>query len=161
KDLIEDYLDTRIPEEFETYKTMVLLTEVLTRRALSNEAIHPSKTTVGDIRLWFYDQMGYAGVGTWFQPDIRVQRKGQQNETSRGFLAVSPEATVIEPGDVLHVDFGITYMGLNTDWQKMAYVLRKGEKDVPAGLKAALKNTNKLQDAVISAARPGKTGGEV
>ena len=161
KDLIEDYLDTRIPEEFETYKTMVLATEILTRRGLSNEAITPGKTTIGDLRRWFYDQLGYYGVGTWFQPDIRVQRKGMSNNTSRGFLAVAPESVVIQPGDVLHVDFGITYMGLNTDWQKLAYVLRKGEKDAPAGLKAAMKNTNRLQDAVTSIARPGKSGGDV
>jgi hypothetical protein len=161
RDLIEDYLDTRIPEEFETYKTMVLATEILTRRGLSNEAIQPGKTTVGDLRRWFYDQLGYYGVGTWFQPDIRVQRHGMPNNTSRGFLAVAPEATLIQPGDVLHVDFGITYMGLNTDWQKMAYVLRKNEKDVPAGLRAAMKNTNRLQDAVTSIARPGKSGGDV
>jgi len=161
KDLIEDYLDTRIPEEFETYKTMVLATEILTRRGLSNQAIQPGKTTVGDLRKWFYDQLGYYGVGTWFQPDIRVQRKGMPNHTSRGFLAVAPEAIVIQPGDVVHVDFGITYMGLNTDWQKMAYVLRKGEKDAPAGLKGAMNNTNRLQDAVTSIARPGKSGGEV
>ncbi len=161
KDLIEDYLDTRIPEEFETYQTMVLFTEVLTRRALSNEVIHPGKTTVGDVRRWLYDQLGFHGLGTWFQPDLRVQRKSTQNATSRGFLAVAPESVVIERGDLLHVDFGITYMGLNTDWQKMAYVLRKGEHDVPPGLKAAIKNTNLLQDAVTSAARPGRTGGEV
>jgi len=161
KDLIEDYLDTRIPEEFDTYTTMVRLTEILTHRALSNEVVHPGKTTVGDIRRWLYDQMGANDVGTWFQPDIRVQRKGTTNNTSRGFLAVASENVVIQSGDVLHIDFGITYMGLNTDWQKMAYVLRPGEKDAPPGLKAALKNTNRLQDAVTSIARPGKTGGEV
>jgi len=161
KDLIEDYLDTRMPEEFDTYTTMVRLTEILTRRALSNEVIHPGKTTVGDIRRWLYDQLGASDVGTWFQPDIRVQRKGTTNNVSRGFLAVASEGIVIERGDVLHIDFGITYMGLNTDWQKMGYVLRSGEQDAPAGLKAAMKNTNLLQDAVTSFARPGKTGGEV
>jgi Xaa-Pro dipeptidase len=161
KDLIEEYLDTRIPEEFETYQTMVLLTDAITRRGFSNEVVHPGKTTVGDIRRWLYDQMWAYGVTTWFQPDIRVQRKSKQNEISRGFLAVAPENVVIQPGDVLHVDVGITYMGLNTDWQKMAYVLNKGEKDAPAGLKAAMLNTNKLQNAVTSIARPGKTAGEV
>ena len=74
-----------------------------------------------------FDALGARGVGTWFQPDLRVQRRGTAGLTSRGFLAVAPEATVIERGDVLHLDFGITYMGLNSDWQKMAYVLREGE----------------------------------
>jgi Xaa-Pro dipeptidase len=160
-DLIEEYLDTRIPDEFDTYTALVQLTDVLTRRAFSNEVIVPGRTTVGDVRRWLFDALGARGLRTWFQPDLRVQRKGAPGATSRGFLAVSSESTVIERGDVLHVDFGITYMGLNSDWQKMAYVLREGETDVPAGLQVALTHTNALQDAVIGAARPGRTGGEV
>jgi Xaa-Pro aminopeptidase len=160
--LIEEYLDTRIPEEFDTYRTMVELTSALTRRALSGEAIKPGKTTVGDLRRWLYDQLWANGVTTWFQPDLRVQRKGKANDTSRGFLAVAPESIVIERGDLVHLDFGITYMGLNTDWQKMAYVLRDREKEPPAGLKRALKRTNELQDALtLRAARPGRLAGEV
>ena len=160
-DLIEEYLDTRIPDEFDTYRALVQLTDVLTRRAFSNEVIVPGRTTVGDVRRWLFDALGARGLRTWFQPDLRVQRKGAPGATSRGFLAVSSESTVIERGDVLHVDFGITYMGLNSDWQKMAYVLREGETDVPAGLQVAMTHTNALQDAVIGAARPGRTGGEV
>jgi Xaa-Pro dipeptidase len=161
-DLIEEYLDTRIPEEFSTYQQMVQLTDALTRRSLSSEVIHPGKTTVGDVRRWLYDQLGENRVSTWFQPDLRVQRKSTKNDTSRGFLAVAPESTVIQRGDVVHLDFGITYMGLNTDWQKMAYVLLPGEKDAPAGLKNAMKNTNALQDALtLRAARPGRPAGDV
>jgi Xaa-Pro dipeptidase len=160
-DLIEDYLATRIPDEFATYEQMVLATEILTHRALSNEVITPGKTTVGDIRRWLYDQIRANYYTTWFQPDVRLQRRGMADQTSRGFLAVPSESLVVQPGDVLHIDFGITYMGLNTDWQKMAYVLRAGETDAPAGLKAAMANTNALQDAVTSNARPGRTGGEV
>ena len=160
-DLIEEYSDTRLPEEFETYKILVALTDQITRRAFSNEVIHPGKTTVGDVRRWLYDAMGNAGVTTWFQQDIRVQRKGSMNGMSRGFLGVAPESTVIEPGDVLHVDFGITAMGFSTDWQKMAYVLRPGEKDAPAGLKHAMANTNVLQEELMTASRPGKLAGDV
>jgi Xaa-Pro aminopeptidase len=160
-DLIEEYCDTRLPEEFETYKMLVSLTDQITRRAFSNEVIHPGKTTVGDVRRWLYDAMGNADVTTWFQQDIRLQRKGSANEMSRGFLGVAPESTVIEPGDVLHLDFGITAMGFSTDWQKMAYVLRPGEKDAPAGLKHAMANTNALQEELMTDSRPGKLAGDV
>ncbi|MBL8961440.1 MAG: M24 family metallopeptidase [Gemmatimonadetes bacterium] len=155
-DLIEEYLDTRIPEEMEYYTKVVHLTEVLARRALSNEVIVPGKTRVGDVRNWLYDALGAAGVRTWFQPDLRVQRVGMGKATSRGFLAVAPESTTIQRGDVVHLDFGVTAMGFDTDWQKMAYVLKPGERDVPAGLKAAMKNTNTLQDVVMKKySRPG------
>ena len=161
ENLIEEYSDTRIPEEFGTYTDMVKLTEIMAHRALSSEVIKPGKTTVGDVRNWLYDEMGRHNLTTWFQQDLRVQRKGMPNKTSRGFLAVAPEDVVIQKGDVVHLDFGITYMGLNTDWQKMAYVLRDGEKDVPAGLKKALANTNALQDSMCRNSKPGKPAGDV
>jgi Xaa-Pro aminopeptidase len=160
--LIEEYLDTRIPEEFAHFETLVRLTEVLARRALSNEAITPGETTVGDVRRFLFDALWAHGVGTWFQPDLRVQRAGQNGPTSRGFLAVAPESTVIRRGDLVHLDFGISYMGLDSDWQKMAYVLKEGETDAPAGLKQGLANTHVLQDALmLRAARPGRPAAEV
>ncbi|SEC05416.1 M24 family metallopeptidase [Terriglobus roseus] len=160
-DLIEEYCATRIPDEFDTYKLLVGLTDELTKRAFSNEVITPGKTTVGDVRRWLYDAMYANHVTTWFQQDIRLQRKGRDTGTSRGFLAIEPEATVIQPGDLLHVDFGVTGMGLNTDWQKMAYVLLPGEQDVPAGMKVAFAHTSTLQHTLEQSSRPGRKAGEV
>jgi Xaa-Pro dipeptidase len=159
--LIEDYLDTRLSEEFEEYAKLVQVTEILGHRALSNEVIVPGKTTVGDIRRWLYSQLGALGLRTWFQPDLRVQRRDAAEQTSRGFLRVAEEPVVIRRGDVVHLDFGLTYMGLNSDWQKMLYVLREGETYAPDGLQKALANTNAVQDAVIRASRPDKPAGDV
>jgi Xaa-Pro aminopeptidase len=81
---------------------------------------------------------------------------------SRGFLAISDEGVVIERGDVVHLDFGFTFMGLNTDYQRMAYVLRDGEETAPAGLEAALANTRALQDVMMrEEARPGRPSADV
>src|SRR3954469_25623314 len=93
--LIEEYLDTRLPEEREPYAELCAATEQLTRQALSNEVITPGRTTVGDVRLFLYDRLAELGYGTWFQPDMRVQRKGGAGQFSRGFLAVAPESVVI------------------------------------------------------------------
>lgn len=159
--LIEEYLDTRIAEEKEIYTRLVALTEAMVRRALSSETIEPGVTTAGDLRNFLYDQLWECRVGTWFQPDIRIQRAGSEARSSRGFLAVAKEGDVILPGDLLHIDFGIRFMGLNTDWQKMAYVLREAETEAPAGLRRALERTNVLQDVLMSAARPGMAAGDV
>jgi Xaa-Pro aminopeptidase len=159
--LITDYMDTRLPEESEHYRTAVLVTDILTRRAFSNEVITPGKTTVGDVRWWFLQQLNDLGLATWFQPDLRVQRTAKSNQTSQQFLSVAEESTVLERGDLLHIDCGLIYMGLSTDWQKHAYILRAGERDAPDGLKKALKNTNALQDAIFQVARTGMTGTEV
>lgn len=159
--LITDFLDTRLPEELEHYRNAVFVTDVLTRRAFSDEVITPGKTTVGDVRWWLLQQVNDLGLTVWFQPDLRVQRQAKANTDSQQFLGTADEATVLEAGDLIHVDFGLNYMGLSTDWQKHGYILRKGERDAPAGLKRALKNTNLLQDAVFKAARVGLTGAAV
>ena len=159
--LIVEYMDTRLPEELEHYRTAVALTDLLTQRAFSNEVITPGKTTVGDVRWWWLQQVNNFGLGVWFQPDLRVQRHNQDPGKTLQFLSVAEESTVIQRGDVIHIDCGLNYLGLSTDWQKMAYVLRDGEKDVPEGLKKALTNTNKLQDALFTHIKPGAQGFEV
>lgn len=159
--LLTDYFDTRLPEELAHYEKAVLATDVITRRAFSNEVIKPGKTTVGDVRWWMMQQVNNLGLGIWFQPDLRVQRQAKTTSTSQQFLSVADEKMVLEPGDLIHVDFGLIYMGLSTDWQKHGYLLKPGEKDAPAGLKAALKNTNRLQDILFGFARAGMTGSEV
>lgn len=160
-DLLTEFLDTRIPDELAHYRTAVLATDVITRRAFSNEVVKPGKTTVGDVRWWMLQQLNDIGVDTWFQPDLRIQRQSTDTVTTGQFLSTADEATVLMPGDLIHVDFGLNYMGLSTDWQKHAYILKRGEKDAPAGLKSALRNTNRLQDIVFSVARAGMTGSQV
>ena len=159
--LLTEFLDTRIPEELEHYRTAVLATDVITRRAFSNEVIKPGITTVGDVRWWMMQQLNNIGVDTWFQADLRLQRKAAVTGSTGQFLSTGKESEVIKRGDLIHVDFGLNYMGLSTDWQKHAYILKKGERDAPSGLKAALLNTNRLQDIIFSIAKPGMTGGEV
>ena len=159
--LIVEYMDTRLPEELEPYRTAVAFTDVLTQRAFSNEVIIPGKTTVGDVRWWFLQQVNSAGLDVWFQPDLRIQRQNQEAGKTQQFLTVTEESVVIQRGDVIHIDCGLNYLGLSTDWQRMGYVLREGEKDVPEGLKLALMNTNRLQDALFTHIKPGAKGFEV
>ncbi len=159
--LLTDFFDVRLPEELEHYRNAVFVTDSLTRRAFSNDVITPGKTTVGDVRWWLMQQVNDLGLSIWFQPDLRIQRQRTQTSTTGPFLSTAIESDVIQHGDLIHVDFGLNYMGLSTDWQKHAYVLKPGEKSAPAGLIAALRNTNRLQDILFGIARAGMTGTEV
>lgn len=128
-----EFFDTRLPEELEHYRTAVLVTDVITRRAFSREVITPGKTTAGDVRWWMLQQLNDLGVDTWFQPDLRIQRQASSTGTTGQFLSTANEADIIQPGDPIHVDFGLNYMGLSTDWQKHAYVLKPGERTPQPG----------------------------
>jgi hypothetical protein len=157
EDLPLEYIENRLPEMMPTYKQMMGTVHSLIGRAFSNQVIKPGVTTNEDVVWWLRQQVGDLGLGTWFQPSVRVQR---QQKAGVNLLAENAPV-VIERGDVLHVDFGITYMRLNTDTQHMGYVLRAGERDVPAGIKSGLANSNRLQDLVMERMKPGKTGNEV
>jgi len=103
---------------------------------------------------WMRQRLNDLGLDTWFQPSVDVQRRGV-TEAQLG------EDPVIQRGDVLHCDFGVTALRLNTDTQHMGYVLREGESDAPAGVRRALAASNRLQDIVVAELRPGRTGNEV
>jgi Xaa-Pro aminopeptidase len=152
-----EYISLRVPEMLPTYKRMQETVHSIIARAFSNEVIKPGKTTNQDVVWWMRQQVNDLGLGTWFQTTVRVQRKGSGIPSN----LAEDAAVVIERGDVLHCDFGLTAMGLATDTQHMAYVLREGEKEVPEGIKRALTNTNRMQDILLERMRPGRSGNEV
>ena len=160
--LIEEYLDTRLPEELEHYRTLVEATDLLTQRALSNEVITPGRTTAADVAWWFNDQIARLGVGAtpWFEIHTAVQRFDPATGRMIPYVHPAPEDYVYQAGDVIHIDVGFNYLGLASDWQKVAYVLRPGETSVPAGLEVALHNGNRTQEALRTAPRPGMSGHE-
>ena len=126
----------------------------MTQTMFSRAVITPGTTRTSDLVWWWRQRVNDLGLGTWFQPSVDVQRKGVTAEQ----LGDDP---IIQPGDVLHCDVGITVARLNTDTQHIAYVLLPGETDAPAGLKRALANANALQDIVMEEIRPGRSGNEM
>lgn len=149
-----ELIAVRLPEEEAFFRRMQELVWSLTQRMFSNEVITPGQTRTSDLVWWWRQQVNDLGLGTWFQPSVDVQRKGATDAQ----LGADP---VIERGDVLHCDVGITAARLNTDTQHLAYVLRPGETDAPAGLKKALAHSNALQDITVEELRPGRSGNEI
>ncbi|MGH7530885.1 MAG: M24 family metallopeptidase, partial [Gemmatimonadales bacterium] len=148
-----DYQAIRAPAMLPVYRRMMKIVWAIIDTAFSNAVITPGQTTTDDVVWWMRQRVNDLGLSTWFQPDVDVQRRGVDLSEA--------ERVVIQRGDVLHCDFGITALGLNTDTQHMGYVLREGERDAPDGLKRALRNSNRLQDLLLAEMRPGRTGNEV
>ena len=149
-----EFIAARVPEEEQFYRRLQGLVWELIGRMYSTEVIKPGVTKTSDLVWWWRQEVNDLGLGTWFQPSIEVQRKGVTAEQ----LGDDP---IIQKGDVLHCDVGITALRLNTDTQHMAYVPLDGETDAPAGLKTAMKNANRLQDILLEETRVGRTGNEI
>ena len=148
-----EYQEIRAPGMLPAYRRLMEVVWGVIDTAFSNRVITPGRSTTDDVAWWMRQRVNDLGFGTWFHTDVDVQRRGHDLSDSG--------AVVIQRGDVLHCDFGITALGLNTDTQHMGYVLRRGEQDVPEGLKQALENSNRLQDILLAEMRPARTGNDV
>ena len=149
-----ELIASRLPEEEAFFTKMQALVWSMTQTMFSSAVISPGKTRTSDLVWWWRQRVNDQGLGTWFHPSVEVQRKGATDDQ----LGDDP---IIQRGDLLHCDVGITVARLNTDTQHDAYVLLPGETDAPAGLQRALANGNALQDIVMDEIRPGRTGNEI
>ncbi len=145
-------LERRSPEELEVYPHIMAIAHGIIAEAFSRRVITPGVTTTDDVVWWMRERTRELGQTNWFQPSVDIQRP-----------KTSPygNSPVIHRGDLLHCDFGIVYIGLCTDTQQLAYVLKEGETDAPEGLKKALANGNRLQDIHIEEMKAGRTGNDV
>ena len=149
------WLERRLPEEIAAYARLVEIGHQIIARAFSTAVIHPGITSTDDVVWWMRQTMQDAGLSAWFQPTIDVQAPG------KSFQFIDNPCVTIQPGDLLHCDMGFHYLGLATDQQQHAYVLRPGETDAPTGLRAALRDGNRLQDIHFAEMQVGRSGNDV
>jgi Xaa-Pro aminopeptidase len=161
QNLAVGWLETRTPSEMATYRHIQAIANEIIAEGLSEKVITPGVTTTEDVQWWYRERIKELKLETWFHPTVDIQRADPSSQEHMRNFAVKPDAEVIMPGDMLHIDFGITYLRLNTDTQQLAYVLKPGEDEVPQYLKDALKVGNRLQDILTSNFKTGRTGNEI
>ena len=145
------WLETRTEAEMIVYQQICAIAHQIIAEGLSEAVIQPGVTTVDEVRWWYRERVRELKLTSWFHPTVAIQRPEATEE----------KPSIIQPGDLLHIDFGITYLRLNTDTQQHAYVLKPGETEAPAALQDALAIGNRLQDILISNFKSGRTGNEI
>jgi Xaa-Pro aminopeptidase len=144
------WLETRTPAEMEIYPSVLRTAHAIIAEAFSRAVITPGVTTAEQVQWWYRDRLLQLGLEPWFHPSVAIQRAG-----AKGMLEGDE---VIQPGDLLWTDFGINYLRLSTDTQHLAYVLKPGERDAPAGLRQGLANSNRVQDILRRQFAVGRSG---
>ena len=155
------WIETRTTQEMEIYKQIVTITKQIINEAFSTSVIQIGKTTTTDLEWWMRQKVTDLGLETWFHPSVDIQRSSEINGDHLRSFSNRPSENIIQRGDLLHCDFGITYLRLNSDCQQMAYILNDNEKDVPYYLKEAFKDANQLQDILTSNFLHGNSGNEI
>ncbi|MEG1858232.1 MAG: M24 family metallopeptidase [Pseudoflavonifractor sp.] len=147
------WMETRTEQELDLYPAIYRIAMDVLREAYSPEVIHPGVTTTCDVEWYIMQRINDMGLNAWFSPDVDLQRRGSGEERMSG--------VVIQKGDLLHTDMGLTYLGLYTDTQRLAYLLQDGETELPAGLRAGFARGNRFQDIVGEQFITGRTGNEI
>ncbi|MGY5850282.1 M24 family metallopeptidase [Salegentibacter sp. F14] len=155
------WLETRSEMEMRLYPELVKVTKAIIEEAFSEKVITPGQTTTDDLVWWMRQKVTDLGLETWFHPSVSIQRNEQALEDHISAFSSNKEGKTIFQGDLLHCDFGITYLGLNTDCQQMAYILKPGETQAPVFLQKALEKGNRLQDILTGNFESGKTGNQI
>ena len=161
EELAIGWLETRTPSEMVAYQQICRIAHEIIQEGLSDQVIQPGITTTNDV-VWYYrERIRALGLTAWFHPTVDVQRADPNGGDSNRSFSRRPATDVILPGDLVHCDFGITYLGLNTDTQENAYVLKPGETDAPAYLKMAFSKGLQLMDILTDQFQTGRTGNEM
>ena len=155
------WLETRTPDEMEVYQQIVRIAHDILAEGLSDAVIQPGVTTTNDVAWWYRERVRERKLTAWFHPSVSVQRAEEPALDTKASITSRHDDDVIRAGDLLHVDFGITYLRLNTDTQQHAYVLKPGESSVPADLKRAFERGNRLQDILTGNFVAGRSGNDI
>ena len=161
QDLAVGWLETRTALEMKYFEQLVDVTHDIIKDAFSYKVIVPGVTTTDDVVWYLRQRVTDMGLETWFHPTVDIQRSEEKLESHIVSFSNRPEGKVIQKGDLLHCDFGITYLRLNTDCQQHAYVLKDDEKELPVFLSKAFADGNRVQDVLSSNFKTGKTGNEI
>jgi Xaa-Pro aminopeptidase len=155
------WIETRTEREMVIYDQLVDITHDIIAEAFSEKVITPGITKTSDVVWWMRQKVTDMGLETWFHPTVDVQRTSDESDSALYSFADKPDEMVIMPGDLLHCDFGITYLRLNTDCQELAYVLKPEETQAPDFLVNGLKDGNRVQDFLTANMVKGRTGNEI
>jgi len=150
------WLEARTEKEMAVYQQICRIAHQIIAEGFSDKVIQPGVTTTEDVVWWYREKIKELKLDTWFHTSVSIQRNEPDPVTLK-----RPQPLVILPGDLLHVDFGITYLRLNTDTQQHAYVLRAGETEAPVYLRNAFAKGNTLQDYLTGNFKEGKTGNQI
>ncbi len=159
--LAVNWLETRTEREMQIYPQLVAMTHKIIEEGFSETVITPGITSTDDLAWWFRQKIRDLGLETWFHTSVDVQRSDSTSFEHLRSFSNRPKDDVIVPGDLLHVDIGITYLRLNTDCQQHAYILKPGETDIPASIRQAFEKASRLQDILTSNFVAGRTGNQI
>ena len=158
ENLAVGWLETRTTSEMEVYKDVMTIAHEIIAEGFTAAVVKPGETTIDDLAWWYRQRVSNLGLDTWFHTGIELMR----SDASQLAIGDDPDSNnIFHKGDLIHIDFGISYLNLQTDTQQNAYILKDNETTAPDYLVEALHKGNELQDILTDNFQVGRTGNEI
>ncbi len=162
------WLSTLAPEQISIYRYVQRVHNDILAEAFSNKVVTPDVTTTDDINWWLRHKYSDLHLDIDNHPSISVTRRpskiaeyGYDPDNFRNGKTGNGVNVIVRRGDIINCDSDIMLLGVETDSKQHAYVLQKGEEDVPEDLKRALPIVNDIQDEVRKEFKMGRTAQEI
>lgn len=156
---------TMVDSRLGWYRKLMETAWAIIEEAFSSKQVTPGETTTLDLEWWMRERIQSLNYTTWFQPSVYILTEDDCSMCSESRTQKFPgdKDHVIQYGDIIHTDFGVSAMGLNTDTQHVGYVLKPGETedDIPESVLEGLRKGNRLQDITRAYMKIGATGNEI
>lgn len=151
--VVSEFRSRRVAAEIVAFGEAAGIAIQIAERALSNEVITPGKSTLEDVAWWMQDRLLERGLGSEFDmPSVYVTGP-------EGIVATS-NRRIIQPGDVMMIDWGVQLMNFGTDVKRVAYVLKPGETAAPKSIQRAFDQALAVRDVLKPVIKPGQRADE-
>ena len=150
---VSDFRATRTATEIAAFAEAGEMSREIAETAFSNEVITPGVTTLEDVAWWMWDQLLARGLDSSFDmPSVYI--------TGPTGIEASSSDRIIQRGDLLMIDWGVGFLDFYTDMKRVAYVLRDGEIEPPAGIRHAFERAMQVRDIMKASIKPAPTAQE-
>jgi Xaa-Pro aminopeptidase len=145
----------KTPTEVERIRKAVKITAEIYRKTFDHVRVG---MTEKDVAAYMHAQMAEAGVGfAWPRESNPAVNSGPESPVGHS----GPTDIQIQPGHILHWDFGVKYEDYCSDIQRVAYLLRAGETAAPPEVQRGFESVRKAIEEARAAMKPGVQGVEI
>jgi Xaa-Pro aminopeptidase len=141
--------------EIERIRKAVSITDEIYRKTFDFVRVG---MTEKEIAAYMHAQIAEAGLGfAWPRESNPAVNSGPDSPVGHS----GPTDIRVQPGHILHFDFGVKYDDYCSDIQRVAYILREGETDAPLEVRRGFDTVRRAIEGARAAMRPGVHGVEI
>jgi len=153
--IINSLRGRKTPTEQERVKKAVEITDRIYRMTFEYIKVGMAEIEIGEYMHKLADEFGVTFA--WPADSCPAVNSGPNSPVGHS----GPTDIKVEPGHIIHFDFGVKYEGYCSDIQRVCYVLREGETEAPPEVQRGFNTIRTAIEKSREAMKAGATGNSI